>query len=353
MFQDLKGKFYPTAIGSLPFKDSKTAFQHIINNFTDIPFWPQLVRRSFLENMYCQYSEKLPGIIIDSKEKRIFADTAKDLSKAIEALYEKVISDDVDYFSISKEYARGLYEAIEVLSASKNKLRFFKGQVTGPVSFGLTVTDEKKRSLFHNPELREALIKTLTMRTRWQIRKIKEFAEHCIMFIDEPYLASIGSSYISLNKNEALAALNEVIEGIHKEGASCGIHCCGNTDWGFVLGTDIDVLSFDAYNFSETLALYPGELKTFLRKGGLLAWGIIPNGQDINTETTDSLEMRLEKAVEQLAKKGFKEEEIYNSMLITPSCGLGLIDEELCSVVIKRTCEFAKSISKKVGYNGK
>ncbi len=344
--QELKGKFYPTAVGSLPYRDSKIACEKILKNFKDIPFWPQLIRRSFFENMYVQFSEGLPGVVVEVDEKRIYVDTEKDISGEIEAVYEKFLSNDLDFFSISRDHAEGLYELVEAVKRLSAKPKFMKGQIIGPVSFGLTVTDEKKRSIFYNPELKEALLKILSMRARWQVRKLKETGLDCIIFIDEPYLASIGSSYISLKKEDALLGLNEIIQAVHKEGAVCGLHCCGNTDWTFLLSADIDILNFDAYNFSDTISLYPKELEAFLKKGGLLAWGIIPTTQEILKENDELLIEKLKKTIGLLVKKGIKKEALLDAMLITPSCGVGLVDEYLAQIIMDRTVGISERLKK-------
>lgn len=342
MTNALKKKIYPTAIGSLPYRSAHTACEKIIRNFSDVPFWPQLVRRSFLENMYVQFSQHLPGAVVDTDEKRIYVNMADVRPEAIEAVYEKVLAEDVDFFAIGREYAEGLYECVEAIKKAKTKPRFLKGQVTGPVSFGMTVTDEKRRSIFYNTELKEVLVKILSLRTRWQVRKLKETGCDCIMFIDEPYLTAIGSSFVSLKKEEALAGINEVAQAAHAEGALCGMHCCGNTDWGFVLQSDIDIVSFDAYSFHESLSLYPKELQDFFAKGGFLAWGIIPNSEELfQKEDCHSLRARLEAALSALAKKGIKKESVLDAMLITPSCGLGLVSEGFAEQVMARTVEFA------------
>ena len=115
--------------------------------------------------------------------------------------------------------------------------------------------------------------------------------------------------------------MNEVLQGI--EGLKA-IHCCGNTDWGLVLATDIDVLNFDAYGYANTLFLYPEEVMDFLKKGGILAWGIVPtNEEDLFKENADSLVARLENNMKTLAQKGISMDEILQSSIITPSCGLG------------------------------
>ncbi|MDD5449437.1 MAG: hypothetical protein PHO42_02440 [Candidatus Omnitrophica bacterium] len=349
MTEGLKGRFYPTAVGSLPYRDPEAACAKILGSFKEIPFWPQLVKRSFLENMYVQFSEGFPGVVVDLENKRIYVDSEKGLSDKIEALYEKVLKDDVDYFSIGRAYAEGLYAFLELLSKKTVKPRFLKGQITGPVSFGLTVTDEKKRALFYNPELKEALVKTLCMRARWQARKLKQTGIDPLVFIDEPYLTSIGSSFVTIKREEVEAAMGEIIEALHKEGSLCGVHCCGNTEWGMLFKMGFDVVSFDAYNYYETISLYPQELKQFLKKGGVLAWGIIPNTPQALSEDYDSLTERLDKALALLAAKGIPKADILKAMLVTPSCGLGLADENLSGRIIERTIGFSEKLRERYG----
>ncbi|MCX5716318.1 MAG: hypothetical protein NTV07_05645 [Candidatus Omnitrophica bacterium] len=343
--QALNGKIFATAVGSVPYKDVAAACDKILRNFKEMPFWPQLVKWSFLENMYVQFSEKLPGVVVDEKQKKIYVDTSKDFSAAAELLYEKFLGNDPDFFSISRQYAEGLYAMLGAVKGAAVKPQFLKGQITGPVSFGLTVTDEKKQPIFYNRELREALVKMLSMRAAWQARKIKETGPEPVIFIDEPYLASMGSSYISLKKEDVFSALEEIAQALHKEGALCGIHCCGNTDWGFILGTSIDIVNFDAYSFYEAVLLYPKELSGFIDRGGILAWGIIPNTKDIFDETADKLISRIKGALAAFENKGIGIKKVLNAMLVTPSCGMGLLDEKAADCVMERSAEVAERLN--------
>ena len=52
--------FSATGIGSVPFLDMEETCREILAYFTSIPFWPQFVQRTHLEDMMIQYSEGLP-----------------------------------------------------------------------------------------------------------------------------------------------------------------------------------------------------------------------------------------------------------------------------------------------------
>ncbi len=332
----LSFNFEPTAIGSVPFKTAKTACALIFDTFKEIPFWPQLPRRSFLENMYTQYSERLPGLVTDDKEKTIHIDTSRAASE-IEEVYQKYLEGDVEYFRISEGYAEGFYAFLDAFPGASKTARFVKGHTTGPVSFGLTLTDEKKRSVIYDKELFEVLTKTLCMKVRWQIRKLKARSSGVIIFIDEPYLVSIGSSYVNIDVGAAFEKLGELISAIKEEGAIAGMHCCGNTDWPLLLKSGIDVLNFDAYNFTKEFSLYGPDISEFSKKPGGIAWGIVPSSDDIDREDAKSLARRLKQALRGLDEKGVKAGSIPS--VITPSCGVGSLDEDRARRVLEMTLE--------------
>ncbi|MFH1352436.1 MAG: hypothetical protein ABIH68_02550 [bacterium] len=141
-----------TGIGSLPFKNTEQAIE-VVKKF-DIPFWPQLPKKSFLENMYVQYAEGLPFARINEERQNIHFELDNPDEKELENFYEKVLSEDVDYFAISKEKASGLHAVLDKPLPSKK----MKGQITGPVSFGLTVTDENKKPVFYHDVFKEILV---------------------------------------------------------------------------------------------------------------------------------------------------------------------------------------------------
>mgnify|MGYP001584719604 CR=1 FL=1 len=73
----MKFNFDATGIGSVPFKDPESALSVIFENLKAVPFWPQLPRRSFMESMYVQYSEGMPGLVIDDSRKTIHIESVK------------------------------------------------------------------------------------------------------------------------------------------------------------------------------------------------------------------------------------------------------------------------------------
>jgi methionine synthase II (cobalamin-independent) len=308
-------------VGSMPHTDPKEACSLVSKFLPEIPVWPQLPKLSFLENMYAQFSEGFPGVVIEGD--RIYVNRTIDVDKPLEQLYTSYIENKFEKCGISPEYAAGLNSFLEMEFGSPYAV---KGQVTGPVTWGLTVTDEKRRPVLYDDTLADALAKHLHLKAAWQERELKAISPNTIIFIDEPYMASIGSAFVSISPQQVTSLLEEVFSGIS---GLKGAHCCGNTDWSILLATPLDILSFDAYNYSYTIALYPEEVKAFLERGGVIAWGIVPHDEPyLKNEAVKQLVDRLEEGMATLNRKGINSRLLLQQCLVTPSCGLGSLSED-------------------------
>jgi methionine synthase II (cobalamin-independent) len=308
--------FETTGIGSLPHKDAEEACRLVLDIF-DIPFWPQLPNLSFHESMIAQFSEDMPSIRIDDQKEKIWVE--KEKSDELMDFYNKYSEEWVS--PISESYAKGIYTLTKLL---KNKtIPFLKGQVTGPLTFSLGLKDSDGKPVYFDEELREISLMLLKAKIRWQIEVLKSFAENTIIFIDEPILSALGStSYISVNSEETLRLLKEISDAIRNSGGIPGIHCCGNTDWQLVIKSRVNIISFDAYGYIDTISFYPSDFTEFLKNGGYLAWGIVPTTDSLKEENVDSLKKRFQDGVEKLSKF-IPKDLLLSRVFLTPSCGTG------------------------------
>ena len=335
--------FLATGIGSFPHKDEKEVFRLIFENFSDIPFWPQLPKRSFLEGMVIQYAQGFPFLKWDEKERRVWVDTTQGFENELERFYGWQEKGEVEPFQMTEDFAIGFGILKELSSEDhQKKIKYIKGQITGPITFGLALTDQEGKPIFYDPTLKDILIKHLSSKARWMERKFNDlFPETPTMIsFDEPSLSSFGSAFSSLNRDDVIHSLNECFDAV--KGLK-GTHCCGNMDWGVLLSTNLNFLSFDAYSYLETLSLYPKELKAFLERGGILAWGIIPTSEAILKEDAQSLVKRFKEGVETLSKKGI-DPILLQRAIITPSCGTASLSIPLA----ERVCQLTSEVSKRL-----
>ena len=330
-----------TGIGSFPHTEAAVVCDLILKYLPEIVLWPQLSNADFREQMEIQFSEGFPCVKLDKDKNRMYFDTNGDPSAALEKFYENVALENLDYFKISPDFSRGIYAMEEKLSAQPvSSIEYFKHQVTGPLTFGLATVDQDKRAIYYNELFRDVIIKGITMKALWLLKRFERPQYKQICFVDEPILSAFGSStYVSVQRSDVVNCLGEVVEAIHQKGVPVGTHCCGNTEWPLLIDAGVDIISFDAYSFGDTISYYPEQIGSFLEKNGILAWGIVPTSEKIEEETPESLVKRLEEAVANLAGKGIDKDLIWKNCLITPSCGTGslppAISEKIFSQLAK------------------
>ncbi|HEX8044048.1 MAG TPA: hypothetical protein VF496_10695, partial [Candidatus Deferrimicrobium sp.] len=176
----LPGLFPCTGVGSLPHLDARTAVFEVLSRFREIPYWPQLPRRTPLEHMYPQFAAALPGA--SDLGERLTMKSGETLLPAAEAFYAAFLSGDLSPFAIPAERAAGLHA---LLAAGVGPFPAVKGQVTGPVSFGLMVCDREKKPVFYDPVGRDVLVKYLLRVAQWQVSMLRRLSDTVILTLDE------------------------------------------------------------------------------------------------------------------------------------------------------------------------
>jgi len=326
----------PTIIGSMPHTDPRKACALITRYLKDIPAWPQLPNRSFLEHMDVQYSEGFPNLVLNLAGEKIYVNLSQDVTEGMEKLYAAYLEDNPNDFPVSEEYAPGLYEFLKSTSLSPLAV---KGQVTGPVTWGMTVNDDSQRAIIYDEMVGDAVAKFLRLKAAWMEKELRAISKNTIIFFDEPYMSAFGSVGVQLSTKQVQELLEEVFSGVS---GLTGVHCCGNTDWSVLLNTSVDIINFDAYNFAESLSLYPKDVNKFLARNGAIAWGIIPSDEDsLGKESAASLKDRLEEAMAPFTRNGVRFEQLIRQGLITPSCGLAGVSEDAAERALELLTELS------------
>jgi hypothetical protein len=322
----------PLVFGGLPHTDVMEAWDALLSRFPEIPCWPRLPRKSYLENMYTQYSERFPGVSLD--DGAIYVDRRKDIDRGIEVLYLAYLEDDLAYGRISGAYAAGLDALRRGDVALPHKPVAIRGEITGPVSWGLTIVDENRRPILYDRVMEDAVAKHLRLKAAWQEEALRRFSPNTIMIVNEPYMASFGSSSVALSKEHTIELFEDVFAGL--QGLK-GIYCSGTTDWSVLANTSADLLCFDAYDYVQSLTDYAEELGAFVARGGILVWGIVPAGAPARSETVESLVARLEDAMDLLAEAGVPREQLEAQGMVSPSTSLGALRVPLAEHVLDLT----------------
>ncbi|NOY69074.1 MAG: hypothetical protein GXP53_06230 [Deltaproteobacteria bacterium] len=339
-------------IGSLPVKDHEEAVWLVRQYCPDIPIWVQLPHFP-VEQMIPQFAHGMPGlktqddkILVDSSGPGFDAEMLSFFEDYM-AVADGSLDIDVSRFALEESVAPGFYALERALGQKAFSPFAVKGQVTGPFTFGTSLVDQDGRAVFYDDMLRDAAVKLIAMKAKWQVRRMKAANVPVLLFLDEPALAGFGSSaFISVSAEILHTVFAEVIDAVHEEGGIAGIHVCANTEWPLLLETPVDIVSFDAYSYFDKFILYEDQVRSFLKKGGILAWGIVPTGdpEAIEKETKNSILARWEDAAARVGRLGFDRQQILSQSLITPSCGTGSLSVDQAVRVIRMTRAVSNSL---------
>jgi methionine synthase II (cobalamin-independent) len=343
-----------TLIGSLPLADHNDAMDLIMEYMPEIPIWAQLPANKE-EGMMVQFTPGLPGLCRENDSLFVHAGNEAFESELLQfyedymAVSEGSIELDSSRFVLKEDSAQGFFTFLERLGTRDFAPVAVKGQITGPFTFCTGIADQDKRAIFYEPQIRDAAVKLLALKARWQVERLSQFQKPVIIFFDEPGLAGFGSSeFTSISREEVGQCFEEVFEPVHRVGGLTGVHVCANTDWSLVLDSSADIVSFDAYAYFDRFILYRDQIKAFLESGKFLAWGIVPtlNAEDLEKETTASLVRQFEDKVKQIETLGIDSHSLINQSLITPTCGTGTLSIDLAKKVLKITREISGEIRK-------
>ena len=342
----------PVFIGSMPLAEHREAAALVMQYTPEIPLWAQLpVNKA--EGMVAQFMPGLPGL--SSVEDRQYIDAAADdFSSELIQFYEEymaVVEENADLsdsrFVLDEDTAKGFFIFIDRLKRMPAPPVAVKGQITGPFTFCTAISDQNKKAIIYDAQIKDAAVKLLALKSRWQARVLSQFGRPVIIFIDEPALAGFGSSeFITISRDEIAHSLEEVISAVHAEGGLTGVHVCANTDWSLILDSSADIVSFDAYSYFDRFMLYSAKIKEFLDAGKIIAWGIVPTlkADKLDFETTESLISQWKEKASQIEKLGIASDQLISQSLITPSCGAGSLSAEQAVKVLKLTREVSEQI---------
>lgn len=293
----------------MPHRDTGRALEAALR--LDVPFWPQLPLLSYCEDMYVQASENFPGIVLDVENRKLGFSMdrfAAELDRALERF------DDPAFFEPGDAFSAVYRRFLELDLSGRQAIR---GQIEGPVSFGFNVPDQDGRPILFDDTVRPFMIEFMARKANAQLARLKARNPNAFMFIDEPGLQFVFSAMSGYGDTAARTDLETFFSMIDRPR---GIHLCGNPDWDFLLGLDIDVLSLDVYTNGEIFSKYGSSIRRFLERGGVIVWGLVPtSAEPLGEETLESLEGRLEASWSELAKQGIDMPQLLSQSLLSPA----------------------------------
>jgi hypothetical protein len=319
----------PTGVGALPHTDPLSACDEVLSIFPDIPYIPTLPNRGLLESIVFNDSARLPGAEI--RDGRLRIDPSRDIGSEMEQIYLDFMEENTAPYALTPTYA-SCFE--EMSGRDLSGCLFLKAQLTGPVTMGMQVVDDQRRPIYYDDQFADVLPKLIALRARWAEREMCTFdgVKATVVVLNEPYLASLGSSVVPIRKDLVRSGWDD-ISGMVSGGI--GIHCCSNTDWEFVMELFPSFLSFDAFTGGQEFLLYLDDIVSYLEKGGVIAWGIIPSQPDIFMAGSHEDWFRKFSRIREQVTASCSPELFFRQSIITPTCGIQSGDQRTAEQIMR------------------
>ncbi len=324
-----------TAMGILPHTDIDRAIRVALS--LDIPFWPQLPKVSYFEDMYVQALDHFPGVRIDPFDRKILFNLTQ-FYEDLPAYLER--GEEPDTYRLTKGFSLVYHRFLE-----RDLLGYpaIRGQMISPISLGLKVVDQDQKPIIYQDEVREVLFDFIQKKVNLQYQELRMKNPHAFVWLDDPGLGLIFNALSGYNEVRARGDLDSLLKGLD---GPRGIHLCAKPDWDFLLRSKIDILSFDSFSCGEMITRYPS-LKDFFNRGGIVSWGIVPTYTELlEEETAESLMARVEIFWGDLVKQGVDKERLLHQSLLAPAtCNLLSPDKE---ETVERAFDVLKELSSSI-----
>ncbi len=313
-----------TAMGILPHRDPEIALDLAFS--LDIPFWPQLPNISYAEDTYVQTVRGMPGVDVDHEGLRILFD-----EDAFYAGLEDYLSLDPldEVFAVTTEESETYGGFLQRASAAYPALR---GQFMGPISLCLMVKDGDNKPIIYRDDARETAIRHVAAKVNRHLADLRALNPRSFVWVDEPgleFLFTGITGYTSERARADLALFLSLLEGPR------GVHLCGNPDWDFLLQSEVDLISLDAYNNRDILIGYRSGISRLLERGGTIAWGAVPTHTHLlEAENPRGLAERLLALWDSLGEEGLERYAVAARSLLTPATCC-LVNPDLTATVEK------------------
>ena len=230
---ELEARCQTTAMGIMPHTSIERALELALS--LDVPFWPQLPKLSFYEDMYVQASENFPGIVVDLDNQKLSLDTARFTEEL--ASYSQQMAQP-ETFALSADYS-AVYRRF--LEKNLEGYPAIRGQLTGPVSFGFKVVDEDTRPIIYHDGIRTILFDFIQRKLNHQYQELRGKNRNAFVWLDEPGLGWVFSGLTGYNDIQAKEDYQHFLEGLEGPRA---LHLCANVNLPYLLSLGVEILSF-------------------------------------------------------------------------------------------------------------
>ena len=176
------------------------------------------------------------------------------------------------------------------------------------------------------------------------MQRLQQWKLPVICFLDEPCLALLTQDPFRQGASGAIQVLRTVIAMLQAAGILVGLHCCADqASFQIMCQVAPDILSFDAYQNLELFGR-DQDARTFLKEGGVVAFGLIPTVSDPSKINATTLFTRWLLASQDMSDIS----RVASQTMITATCGLGLLHSTQAESIFHTARQIAWLVKKAI-----
>lgn len=308
-------------VGTVPYDNIKHATMMMAKIFPQIPFLAILPNLSPEDTISKRLFENLPGIFYKDEKISInpgVPNYKENVTKLAEAFNDPNIN-NLEEYGFEADF---LEKFFQIIKKFKSKNAVFN--ILGPISVSQILDDCAEQLVIFDKSYRKLFVQAICVKALWIIEKIKQVCPNTvpIIILEEPMLGQLGAIKKTNPQKDIdflLELLKRVIKKLKKAGAIVGVQCFEKCDWSIPIKAGVDLISYDAYNNPNNLAIIPEILTNFLEQGGLINWGIVPVMSDniVQGLRLDYLKKRLALTIEGVILSGVPRDLLYNASTVS------------------------------------
>lgn len=308
-------------LGALPYPNVKLTTAMMAKLFSEFPFIPILPNLSPADTIENRLFENIPGVAYKDGKLTVnvnvpeYEEKVKDFSKA----YNKPTLQRLEPYGFNAEFMEKFQQMVKKFKSPNVYINML-----GPFTVSQMILSGVQEQVLGDKSYRKLFIQAVCVKSLWVIEKIKKISPKTVpvVMLEEPMLNRLGMlkrQDENITSELVINMISKVVEKLKHSGAIVGVQCMEKCDWSVPIKAGVDIISFDAYNNPNNLGIIPDILTEYLRKGGMINWGIVPVLSDSMVQglTVDYLYKRLSSTIGGIVLSGVPAELLYLKPLVS------------------------------------
>lgn len=337
-------------VGNLPYEDEMSAVKMMLKLFENSPYVAALPKCFENDSLKYRTLSGIPGVIFRDR-KLIFKSGSEKFKQKMVLLDKAFNNPSFELLEPFQMHAPFLEKYLQIIQRTKPAEAVVN--LLGPFTISQLLIEGDGVQILSDKFYRKLIIQAITIKALWTIGLINSVSPQTkpIIILEEPLLYKYGDVRRldeSVTREIIVNLFTKTVQVIKERGALVGIQCFEKCDWQIPIEAGVDIISFDAYNNPNNLAIIADKVNDFLVGGGRINWAIVPvvNEAMVKSLTIDFVYDRFVRTINNLVDAGASERLTYNRSMVSVNGNL----DKFPLIFAEKALMLAVQLSKRIPY---